>query len=77
MIAFAMLGPMMTVPQVQEALITKHVQGLSLLTWGSYTVASLVWAIYGFFESEPPIYFSSIAGFLVNALIVVAIVIYH
>lgn len=77
MVFFAMLGPLMTIPQVQEALLSHHVQGLSLFTWGAYTIASIIWAGYGFLHSEPPIYFSSIAGFLVNGLVVVAILMYH
>ncbi len=77
MIFFAMLGPLMTIPQVQQSLLSHNVQGLSLFTWGAYTVASLIWAGYGFIHAEPPIYFSSIAGFLVNALVVVAIFLYH
>ena len=40
-------GPIMTVPQVWEIYVNNKVEGVSLISWLSYAVVSVIWTRHG------------------------------
>lgn len=52
---FAIVSPLMTVPQVVQIWHTQSAAGVSLPTWGTYTLASIVWLAYGLTHRDPHI----------------------
>lgn len=76
MYAIGIIGPIMTTPQLINA-YQKHVQGLSLATWGAYTVVSFLWFMYGYLHKEKPIIITNLLYFLMDGGIVLAILLYH
>jgi uncharacterized protein with PQ loop repeat len=70
---FAILGPATTLPQVYTALIEQNVGGLSIITWILWQVITIFWIIYGFIHEDKPILISNISWFIVQGLIIFAI----
>jgi len=60
--------PLMTVPQVTKVWIDKNVQGISIIAWSTYTIASLFWVIYGVMHKEKPIIVTSSLLFILDFL---------
>ena len=68
--------PLMTVPQVAKVWIDKNVQGISVITWFTYTIASFFWFIYGIMHKEKPIILASFLLFIFDAFVVIGAMIY-
>jgi len=73
----AILSPLFTLPQLFQIWQQKNVQGLSLLTWGGYTLGSLLWCSYGILHKEKPIIITNLMLFIIYLAIVVGIFIYR
>jgi MtN3 and saliva related transmembrane protein len=70
--AAAFIGPLSIIPQVSEIWFVDHgAKGVSLLTWSSFSLLSLVWLLYGLQRRDRPLIISN-ALWLVGELIVVA-----
>ncbi len=50
--------------------ISIHASGYSLTTWSIFTLASLLWVIYGLLNRKPAIYAGNIIGLVMNLLMV-------
>ena len=72
----ALVGPIMTLPQVIKIWIEKNAAGISIITWFAYAVTSVFWIIYGLMHKEKPIIFTSVLLLLLNIIIVIGAVIY-
>src|SRR5262245_3431452 len=73
---FMVATPWLEVPQAM-AIFSKHdAANVSLTTWGFFSVASLVWAVYAIREKLLPIFVSSALYLVIEASIVAGIVIY-
>jgi uncharacterized protein with PQ loop repeat len=46
-LAVAIIEPLMTLPQIYEIWFKHQAEGVSAATWGSYTIAALIWLLYG------------------------------
>jgi uncharacterized protein with PQ loop repeat len=69
-------GIVMTIPQVFKIWVEKTATGLSLVTWASYLVFSLVWFFYGVIHKERPIIIGNFFWIVLDILIVIGIVMY-
>lgn len=68
----AFVGPLTIIPQVAEIWFVDHsAQGVSLMTWLSFTLLSLVWLVYGIERRDRPLIISNFL-WVVGELIVVA-----
>lgn len=66
----AVIGPLMTLPQIIQIFVTKDVSGISALSWSLFTLLNIPWIIYGFVHKEKPIILGSIMWFIVNIIVV-------
>lgn len=68
----AFVGPLSVIPQVAEIWFVDHnAKGVSLVTWLSFTILSIIWLIYGLQRRDRPLIISN-ALWVVGELIVVA-----
>jgi len=72
----AVLGPLITLPQIIEIYFVKNVSGVSIITWGLFALGAIPWIIYGFVHKEKPIVISYALWFVLALLIVVGVVVY-
>ncbi len=72
----SILGPVMTVPQAWSIWSNESAKDVSLATWLTYMILSLIWLFYGVFHKEKPIILLNILLAVVNAVVVTGIVIY-
>jgi MtN3 and saliva related transmembrane protein len=72
MLAMGILTPFATIPSITKLYFTnsEHASGLSLTTWSIYSVASLLWLVYGMLNRKPPIAISNGLGLVTNLLMV-------
>lgn len=68
----AFIGPLTIIPQVAEIWFVDHsAKGVSLITWLSFSLLSIVWLAYGLQRRDRPLIISN-ALWLAGELIVVA-----
>lgn len=72
----SILGPIMTVPQAWQIWSHKSASNVSLATWLTYLILSLLWLLYGIFHDEKPIILLNVLLLLVNTSVVVGILLY-
>ncbi len=70
------IGPIMTIPQIALVFGHKSAEGLSVITWVTYTILSLFWLMYGIVHKEKPIIISNILWILANGLVALGAFIY-
>jgi uncharacterized protein with PQ loop repeat len=68
----AFIGPLTIIPQVAEIwFVDRSAKGVSLITWLSFSLLSLVWLVYGLSRRDRPLIISN-SLWLLGELIVVA-----
>lgn len=72
----AVAAPILTLPQVYKIWVEQTVIGVSLTTWASYFVFTIIWLMYGFVHKDKPILVSGILNFFVQLAIVIGIIMY-
>lgn len=75
--AFAMLGPVMTLPQIYNVWVGRDASGLSLVSWTAYTLVAVFWVFYGMLHRDKPIVVVNFCSILVNAVVVLGIFMYR
>ena len=55
MILVAVLVPLAHIPQIFKIWYYKDASGISLISWSSFVVFSLLWLYYGFLHKEKPL----------------------
>jgi hypothetical protein len=70
----AVLGPILTIPQIYKVWVSGSVEGLSLLTWGSYFFLSIPILIYGIAHREKVIITMQILWVIVNGSVALGII---
>lgn len=73
----ALMAGVMTIPQVAQVWVFKHVAGVSLLTWCGYFIASVFWVTYGLLHKEKIIIYSNILNVFLNFFVVAGILFYR
>ena len=66
----------MTLPQLAEIWINKNANGVSVLSWSAYTLASLFWCFYGIVHKEKPIILTYAVAAVLYCFIVVGVLVY-
>ena len=69
----AIAEPLMTIPQIVQ-IYGSHSNGVSILTWGLYLLASVVWLLYGLKTHNRPIIITDGLWIIVEAIVVVGVV---
>jgi len=72
----AILGPVMTIPQIIKIWLHKNAAGVSAISWSSYLVIAVFWLIYGFMHKEKPIILANILLIIINIIIVIGTLLY-
>ena len=72
----AFMAPLFTVPQFYEIWTRRDASGVSIITWGAYTISSFLWLLYWKEHKEKWIRFSQTLIFLLNVGIVFGILLY-
>lgn len=74
---FGIITPFFTIPQLYEIFQKQSAEGVSLITWGTFTISSVFWICYGVIHKETPIIISQILWTILQLLIVMGILIYR
>jgi uncharacterized protein with PQ loop repeat len=64
----------MTVPQVWAVWVQHETAGVSLLSWGAYSVAALLWMVHGMRRGDPTIWVACIGWVLLDGAVVLGLV---
>ncbi len=56
----AIVSPLMTIPQLWKIWIEQNASGISLITWSTYLLVSIVWLSYGIAHKERAIILSNL-----------------
>lgn len=72
----AVLGPLITLPQVLKIWEEQNASGVSLFSWVGYTCAASLWLVYGIIHKEKPIIFANLIGIIMNISVISGIWIY-
>ena len=72
----AVLAPVMNLPQLFKIWLHQDATGVSLASWASFSVFSLIWLIYGVVHKERPIIIMNFALMIIQAGIAVGVVLY-
>jgi uncharacterized protein with PQ loop repeat len=73
----AILQPLFTIPQVYKIWILKEASGISVFTWGSYFIFSLLWLAYGIIHKQKPIIYTYIFWIILNGLVALGAILYN
>ena len=71
--AMSVFTMVMTVPQVWSVWVQGEVQGVSLLSWGAYTVAACLWFVHGLQRRDRTIWVSCIGWLILDAAVVAGV----
>lgn len=66
----------MTFPQVWEIYTTHNASGVSVITWGAYTVLIIPWILYGVVHREKAIVINSVLWLFFNLLVLYGALVY-
>lgn len=67
----------MTVPQVWAVWVQGQTAGVSLLSWGAYLVAAVLWLLDGLRKRDATIWVACIGWVLLDAAVVVGVLVRH
>jgi uncharacterized protein with PQ loop repeat len=73
--AMSIFTMVMTVPQVWSVWVQDKVQGVSLLSWGAYTIAACLWFVHGLQKRDKTIWVSCIGWVVLDAAVVVGVLV--
>lgn len=70
------LSLLLTIPQVYDVWVLKHVDGISLITWSMWTVSSFFWFMYGAIHKAKAVMFMQV-GWIILYVLVISGVLFH
>ncbi len=70
----ALVGPIMTIPQIINVWTNKNPEGVSIYTWGSYFIINIIWFYYGYVHRDKTIMFAYTLWMIANGLVVAGLV---
>jgi uncharacterized protein with PQ loop repeat len=71
----AILQPLFTIPQIYTVWILQTVEGVSLATWGLYTIFNFLWLWYAVVHKEKPLIITNILWILMQGSVFVGVII--
>ncbi len=75
--AIGIIGPMVTLPQLYEVWIQKNVAGVSIFSWGAFTLLSIFWCYYAKRHNERPLIISQGLWAIMNGLVALGVIAYR
>ena len=66
----AVIGPLVSLPQIIKIFVSKDVAGISVMSWSLFALLDIPWIVYGFVHKEKPIILGSILWFILNIVVV-------
>jgi uncharacterized protein with PQ loop repeat len=72
----AMVGPIMTIPQLCKIWVEQSAAGISVITWTAYIFVTIFWLMYGIAHKEKPIIVVQIAWLVTHSLVVIGALLY-
>ncbi len=72
----ALFSALMTIPQLMQVWLQGNSSGVSVLSWGAYTLASCFWVVYGLVHRERVIIIVYSLFAILNALVVVGVLLH-
>lgn len=76
LIIIAVVGPLMSLPQLLEVYMNQNADNISFLSWSSWAFFNLIWLIYGIVHKERPIIITYTLWFIVNAMMAISVIIF-
>jgi uncharacterized protein with PQ loop repeat len=70
------LAPIMNIPQVLKIWVEKDASGVSMLSWASFSVISVMWFFYGMLHKERPVMIMNFALVFMQLSIVLGVYLY-
>lgn len=74
---FAIIVPLMTIPQALKIWMNADAKGVSILAWATYFIASFFWIIYGRVHNKHAIILTHSLMLACNGLVVIGAIIYR
>ena len=71
----ALIGPLVTLPQLVEIWSRGADAGVSIITWAGYLALSVFWLSYGIMHKEKPIIIANVLYFVINLIIVIGLLV--
>ena len=65
------LGPVMTLPQLAQIWLKHEARGVSVVSWASYVIFSVIWLVYGIVHRERPIILTYALWIVIETAIVI------
>ncbi len=72
----AVFSPAMTLPQIAKIWVEQNASGVSVISWMSYTLVTIIWLSYGIAHKEKVIIFSNVIWIFLNIAIVIGTLLY-
>jgi uncharacterized protein with PQ loop repeat len=76
LLVVAIVGPIMSIPQIYKIYSLKTAAGVSALSFGFFAVFNIPWIIYGIVHKEKPIVIAYILWLISNTAVVVGTMMY-
>lgn len=70
---FAIIGPLMTIPQIMNIWVDRTSGGVSLISWASYLFIDFIWLYYGLVHRDKAILFANTLWIIVNSMVVIGL----
>ena len=71
------LGPLFTVPQLTKIWFDKNATGVSVISWGGYTIGAIFWVMYGVIHKEKAIIFTYGIWVILDLFIFIGVLIFN
>jgi len=76
LVAIAIIGPLMSLPQLLEVYMNKNADNIAFLSWASWAFFNLFWLAYGIAHKDKPIIITYILWLIVNTMMAVSVLIF-
>jgi uncharacterized protein with PQ loop repeat len=73
--AMSIFTMVMTVPQVWSVWIEQKTEGVSLLSWGAYTIAACLWFMHGLQRRDRAIWLACVGWVILDGAVVVGLLV--
>ncbi|MFA5953836.1 MAG: PQ-loop domain-containing transporter [Candidatus Pacearchaeota archaeon] len=70
-------SPVLTIPQILKIWIEKNSYSLSLVSWLTYLIGSIIFFLYALVHKEKPLIIIYLVSIIVNLAVVVSIILFR
>jgi uncharacterized protein with PQ loop repeat len=75
--AMSVFTMLMTVPQVYTIWVGHDARGVSIVSWGAYLLAALLWFVYGLQKGDKTIYLACVGWVVLDIAVVAGVLLYR